>query len=111
MGTIHAATCRLVRGAKAYKFQWISLLTLFLRSPVMQLLPTDVFVCLAVSILLGVFFRRRLTYQRRYPPGPPSRPIIGNLLDVPKDAPWIAYAEMSRIYGMHNDLGALAPPS
>jgi len=34
-----------------------------------------------------------------YPPGPPSRPIIGHLLDVPKDAPWIAYAEMSRIYG------------
>ena len=34
-----------------------------------------------------------------YPPGPPSRPIIGNLLDIPKDAPWTAYADMSRKYG------------
>ncbi|KAI0285797.1 CyP450 monooxygenase, partial [Russula aff. rugulosa BPL654] len=30
---------------------------------------------------------------------PPSRPIIGNLLDFPKDMPWSAYAEMSKKYG------------
>ena len=81
----------------------------------MQLLPTNAFVYLAIFILLYliVFFRdrrRRLSYQRMYPPGPPSRPIIGHLLDVPKDAPWIAYTEMSRIYGMHNYLGSFAPP-
>jgi hypothetical protein len=43
-------------------------------------------------------------YKRRrglpYPPGPPSRPIIGNLLDIPKDTPWTVYADMSKKYGM-----------
>ncbi|KAI0299508.1 cytochrome P450 [Russula brevipes] len=34
-----------------------------------------------------------------YPPGPPSRPIIGNLLDVPKHSPWVAYADTSKKYG------------
>ncbi|KAH9987414.1 cytochrome P450 [Russula vinacea] len=42
-------------------------------------------------------------YKRRrglpYPPGPPSRPIIGNLLDIPKDTPWTVYADMSKKYG------------
>ena len=34
-----------------------------------------------------------------YPPGPPSRLIIGNLLDITKGAPWTAYADMSKKYG------------
>ena len=42
-------------------------------------------------------------YRRRrglpYAPGPPSLPIIGNLLDIPKDTPWAAYADMSKNYG------------
>jgi hypothetical protein len=50
--------------------------------------------------LLAVF----RNYKRRrglpYPPGPPSRPIIGNLLDIPKDTPWTVYADMSKKYGM-----------
>jgi hypothetical protein len=49
--------------------------------------------------LLNVF----RDYKRRrglpYPPGPPLRPMIGNLLDIPKDAPWTAYADMSKKYG------------
>ena len=51
-------------------------------------------------IYLLVAFR---DYKRRkglpYPPGPPSRPIIGNLLDIPKDTPWTVYADMSKKYG------------
>ena len=42
-------------------------------------------------------------YQRRgglpYPPGPRPKPIIGNLLDIPKDFSWHAYAQFSEIYG------------
>ena len=58
--------------------------------------------CLAFSLSLYLFFAFRAHRRRRglsYPPGPPSRPIIGNLLDVPKEAPWIAYADMSKTYG------------
>jgi hypothetical protein len=58
--------------------------------------------CLALSLFLYLFVALRDHRTRRglsYPPGPPSWPIIGNLLDVPKEAPWIAYADMSKRYG------------
>jgi hypothetical protein len=58
--------------------------------------------CLAISLFchfLFAFSDHRRRHGIPYPPGPPSRPIIGNLLDVPKDAPWIAYANMSNKYG------------
>jgi len=69
----------------------------------MQLLLINVFDCLAISCflyLLVVFRDHRRRRGLPYPPGPPSRPIIGNLLDFPKDMPWSAYAEMSQNYGM-----------
>src|SRR5258708_2616606 len=39
------------------------------------------------------------------PPGPPLWPIIGNFLDIPKEKPWIAYADMSKKYGRRIALG------
>ena len=62
---------------------------------------------LAFSLFLYLFVAFRGHRRRRglfYPPGPPSRPMIGNLLDVPKEAPWIAYADMSKRYGRGNIL-------
>jgi len=42
-------------------------------------------------------------YQRRgglpYPPGPRPLPIIGNLLDIPKEFSWLAYTRFSKAYG------------
>ncbi|KAH9016880.1 cytochrome P450 [Lactarius hengduanensis] len=58
--------------------------------------------CLALSTFLYIFFAFRDHRRRRgspYPPGPPSWPVIGNLLDVPKFSPWLAYANMSKKYG------------
>ncbi|KAH8994455.1 cytochrome P450 [Lactarius akahatsu] len=46
---------------------------------------------LALSTFLYLLFAFRDHRRRRgspYPPGPPSWPIIGNLLDVPKLSPW-----------------------
>ena len=63
------------------------------------------FDCFAVSLslyLLVVFRDHRRRGGLPYPPGPPRLPIIGNLLDVPKDAPWSAYADMSKKYGKKN---------
>jgi len=73
----------------------------------MQMIAFD---CLAISLFLYILVRFR-DHRRRaglpYPPGPPSWPIIGNLLDVPKENPWSAYADMSKKYGTHNFLGIL----
>ncbi|KZV94618.1 cytochrome P450 [Exidia glandulosa HHB12029] len=44
---------------------------------------------------------RRLTKSSAlpYPPGPPSRGLVGNLTDVPKDLEWEVYADWGRKYG------------
>ncbi|KAH9039825.1 cytochrome P450 [Lactarius pseudohatsudake] len=58
--------------------------------------------CLALSSFLYILFAFRDHRRRRgspYPPGPPSWPVIGNLLDIPKFSPWLAYANMSKKYG------------
>ncbi|KAI9441797.1 cytochrome P450 [Lactarius indigo] len=58
--------------------------------------------CLALSTFLYILFAFRDHRRRRgspYPPGPPSWPIIGNLLDVPKLSPWLTYMNMSKKYG------------
>ncbi len=73
----------------------------------MQLLLINAVDCLAISLflyLLIVFRDHRRRGGLPYPPGPPPRPIIGNILDIPKDAPWIAYVNMSKKYGAHNNL-------
>ena len=65
-------------------------------------MPIITFDCFAISLfiyLLVVFRDHRRRGGLPYPPGPPRLPLIGNLLDVPKDAPWSAYADMSKKYG------------
>jgi hypothetical protein len=68
----------------------------------MQFLLINDIPFLAISFLLFLLVVFR-DYRRRgglpYPPGPPSWPIIGNILSIPKELPWIAYADMSKIYG------------
>ena len=42
-------------------------------------------------------------YQRRcglpYPPGPRPLPLVGNLLDIPKEFSWLTYTQLSKKYG------------
>jgi len=98
-------------GEKTYKFLVSNLIFIFRRflvGPIMQSLLINSIDCLAISLFLYLLFVLR-DHRRRgglpYPPGPPPRPIIGNILDIPKDAPWIAYVDMSRKYGTHNIIG------
>ncbi|GJE97160.1 cytochrome P450 [Phanerochaete sordida] len=41
----------------------------------------------------------RFTKRPHYPPSPDGWPIIGNLLDVPRDNPWLRYAEVGKELG------------
>ena len=66
---------------------------------------------LAFSLFLYLLAIFR-SYKRRrglpYPPGPPSWPIIGNLLDIPKDTPWTVYADMWRASSCRSQRVSLA---
>jgi len=59
----------------------------------------DVFVVL----LFLASIRAVRDYRRRrglpYPPGPRPLPIIGNILDIPKEFSWLAYSKFSKTYG------------
>ena len=57
-----------------------------------------IFLFISILTLLrwlrGYFIR-----SSSLPPGPKGYPIIGNLLDVPTQTPWIRFAEWSKVYG------------
>ena len=72
--------------------------------PVMYLL-INALAFFVFLYLLVVFRDRKRRKGLPYPPGPPSWPIIGNLLDIPKDAPWTVYTDMSKKYGRRSILG------
>jgi hypothetical protein len=57
----------------------------------------DLLVLLSFAFALSVI--RDLRRRRGCPPGPRPLPIIGNLLDIPKESSWLAYAEFSKKYG------------
>jgi hypothetical protein len=61
---------------------------------------------LAAAMFFYILITLRDRRRRRglpYPPGPPSLPIIGNLLDVPNETPWTKYADISKKYGAVNN--------
>jgi hypothetical protein len=55
----------------------------------------------AVSLLVTLWAIR--DHRKRgglpYPPGPRPLPIIGNLLDIPKEFSWLAYTRIAEKYG------------
>ena len=57
----------------------------------------DVLALLSFGFALSAI--RDLRRRRGCPPGPRPLPIIGNLLDIPKESSWLAYAEFSKKYG------------
>ncbi|KAI0040055.1 cytochrome P450 [Auriscalpium vulgare] len=65
----------------------------------MSSLAATLLVFLASFYGLVYLNKRRLRKKHPYPLGPPPLPLIGNLLDLPRDTPWLTYAEWAKIYG------------
>ena len=60
----------------------------------------DYLAFISFFLVLWAFRDQQRRKGLRYPPGPRPLPIIGNLLHIPKEHSWLAYAQFSKIYGM-----------
>lgn len=55
------------------------------------------FAVSAVVLLAGLSRRKK----RPLPPGPKGLPVLGNLLDMPRESEWLTFQQWARDYGMH----------
>ena len=61
--------------------------------------PLVVSLIAAALVLILLSSRRWSRHRRRLPPGPKPLPLLGNLLDIPKEQPWVKYKEWAKQYG------------
>jgi hypothetical protein len=53
----------------------------------------------AVSLTYAALKRQAVRTRLPLPPGPKPLPIIGNLLDIPREKEWLTYLDWNKRYG------------
>ena len=69
---------------------------------VSSVIADDRVVALAIgsfSLLSILYVYRKSRPSSVLPPGPPQAPIVGNLFQMPKEHPWLKFAEWKEQYG------------
>jgi len=59
----------------------------------------DFLFILSVLVTLRALHNHRKRRGLSYPPGPRPLPIIGNLLDIPRESSWLVYTPLAKKYG------------
>ena len=54
---------------------------------------------LAVALLAVIVWVRSRTYARRYPPGPPAKPLVGNIMQIPGINEFFEFDRHRQLYG------------
>ena len=76
--------------------------------PANMISPTSVSIAIFLSVIWLV--RRRRQLLCKLPPGPKGWPVIGNLLDMPPDYPWVAFSALGKKYGPLTYLNVVGSP-
>jgi hypothetical protein len=58
-------------------------------------------VALASVAAVAIYFWCKRHSHPHFPPGPPSLPIIGSALSIPRDKEWLVFTKWAKEYGMH----------
>lgn len=61
-------------------------------------MDTNIALALIFVVFASVYLARRKARASPFPPGPPGRPLIGNVFDMPRSNEWIKYNEWCREY-------------
>ena len=56
----------------------------------------------SLTVLLFLLVSRKAIEARRYPPGPPSYPLIGNILQLPIKSAWYKLTAWKQEYGTYD---------
>lgn len=71
--------------------------------------PVDaVAIALALCVVVNLYVKKRRAVK--IPPGPKGYPIVGNLLDWPKEKEWVTFAQWREQYGAFIIMRSLPHP-